>query len=160
MELEACARSFQHEKSINKFNNLPSLHSDFSRFFANRGGNWEILTAEFVKMVVDGMSKNEQMAYIAHQFHCNLIGSLSQLLVRLADQTALRRIVLAGGCMQNTLLLDGLTECLEAAGLDVYTGNLLPVNDGAISAGQALIGGLQHVSCNTYEGDRGTGRSR
>ena len=55
--------------------------------------------------------------------------------------------------MQNGLLLEGLFHVLTIAGFDVFTGELVPVNDGAISLGQTIIGGLQHVSRDSHESD-------
>lgn len=75
----------------------------------------------------------------------------------LAAATGLCQVVLAGGCMQNGLMLEGLFRSLKAQKLQVYTGEALPINDGAISFGQAIIGGLQHVSRNTHESDEGRG---
>jgi hypothetical protein len=44
------------------------------------------------------------------------------------------------------LLLEGLLHTLGSKNIQVYTGNMLPVNDGAISFGQAVAGGLQHLA--------------
>jgi hydrogenase maturation protein HypF len=56
--------------------------------------------------------------------------------------------------MQNSLLFEGLLHTLKSIQCKVYTGNLLPVNDGAISFGQTIIGGLLHVSRNSNAGDQ------
>jgi len=59
--------------------------------------------------------------------------------------------VLSGGCMQNMLLQNGLFILLEQEGYTVYTGAKIPVNDGGIALGQAVIGGFTHVSGSTNE---------
>lgn len=53
--------------------------------------------------------------------------------------------------MQNTLLLKGLFILLEKEGFTVFSGQKIPVNDGGIALGQAVIGGLSHVSSSTHE---------
>ena len=53
--------------------------------------------------------------------------------------------------MQNGLLLEGLLFTLTELGFEVYTGSQIPINDGGISIGQAVIGGLQHVSRSANE---------
>ena len=53
--------------------------------------------------------------------------------------------------MQNTILLEGFITLLEREGFSVYTGEKVPVNDGGIALGQALIGGLAHVSGSAHE---------
>lgn len=51
------------------------------------------------------------------------------------------------------ILLQGLFVLLEQRGFTVYTGEQVPVNDGGIALGQAVIGGLAHVSGSSHESD-------
>ena len=48
--------------------------------------------------------------------------------------------------------MEGLFQALEQDGFQVFTGQEVPVNDGGISLGQAVIGGLRYVSGNTHAG--------
>jgi hydrogenase maturation protein HypF len=107
------------------------------------------LTSQVLTQLENGMEK----ASIALEFHLCLIRSLSDLLCRLSEKTGLNRVVLTGGCMQNTLLLRGLFILLEQKGFTVHTGEQIPVNDGGIALGQAVIGGLAHVSGSSHESD-------
>ena len=152
MELEALAK-------IAKTNNWldtawHNLHKASDNSLCYRGGKWEISSTKFVKMIVDEMKKNRDVSSIALDFHLMLIESMSQLALRLAKETGIRQVVLSGGCMQNSLLLEGFFFLLKQNDLEVYTGNALPINDGSISIGQAIIGGLRHVSCNSNESNR------
>ena len=117
-------------------------------------GKWEISCSKFVTLVLEGIAQGRPPAEIAWHFHRMLIGSIAKLVEILAQQTGIRQIVLSGGCMQNTLLLEGLLYALQSIHLQTFTGNMLPVNDGAISFGQTIIGGLQHVSRNSHEGNQ------
>jgi hydrogenase maturation protein HypF len=155
MELEALAR--KAETSSWCKDNLNNLHTDISHSLRENNGKWEICSAEFVKRVVDGIDKGEAKSSIALQFHTMLITSITRLIEILALQTGIRKIVLSGGCMQNSLLLEGLFHTLKNLHLEVLTGKSLPLNDGAISFGQTIIGGLLHVSRNTNAGDQRTG---
>ena len=47
-------------------------------------------------------------------------------------------VALGGGCFQNALLTDLASSLLEAEGFEVLVPRVLPPNDGAIAAGQAL----------------------
>lgn len=132
----------------------PNSHTDFLPFLAEKSGKWEICSTEFVKRILDGIGRGEKKSFIALQFHAMLIGSISKLMEILSLQTGIGKIVLSGGCMQNSLLLEGLLHALKEKGLQVYTGVSLPQNDGAISFGQAIIGGLRHVSRNSHAGNR------
>ena len=124
-----------------------------SPFLSLEAGKWEIISGEFVKMVVDKTAKGFSASRVALDFHTELICAISKLSIKLAGQYNLEKIVLSGGCMQNRLLMEGLFYLLAKAGLQVHTGVKIPVNDGGISFGQILIGGVQHVSRNSHAGN-------
>lgn len=155
MELEALARkgrSLCWRKDI-----LPNSHSDLSAFLRLTEGKWEISCPEFVKLILAGIAGGEPPAEIAWRFHRQLIDCITRLLEILTRQTGISQIVLSGGCMQNSILLEGLLHTLTSLNLQVFTGSLLPVNDGAVSIGQTIIGGLRHVSRNSHEGNQRRG---
>ena len=104
-------------------------------------------------MAIHALHKGESPGQVALHFHLQLIRSITELTRLLAERTGIRQIALAGGCMQNSLLLEGLIHVFRYAGLEVYTGENVPINDGAISLGQTIIGGLQHVSRDSDESD-------
>ncbi len=155
MELEALAKQARTPSWPDDI--LPNLHSTISCSLQQNDGKWEICSAEFVKRVLDEMSRGEATSSIALQFHTMLIGSIAGLIENLSLQTGIRKVVLSGGCMQNSLLLEGLIHTLQNFQLTVFTGKSLPINDGAISFGQTIIGGLLHVSRNSNAGDQRSG---
>jgi hydrogenase maturation protein HypF len=106
---------------------------------------------------MDGISRGEAKSAIALQFHEMLISCITRLIEILSLQTGIRKVVLSGGCMQNSLLLEGLLHTLKNIHLQVFTGKSLPLNDGAISFGQTITGGLLHVSRNSNAGDQRPG---
>jgi hydrogenase maturation protein HypF len=59
----------------------------------------------------------------------------------LRERTVLTEVVLSGGCLQNRLLFETLVQALAGHGFTVHTSELVPVNDGGISLGQAYLGG-------------------
>jgi hydrogenase maturation protein HypF len=154
MELEALARK-GCSTSWRK-DNLTISHTEISRSLRENNGKLEICSEEFVKRIVDGIGRGEDKSALALQFHTMLILSITRLIEILSLQTGIKKIVLSGGCMQNSLLLEGLHHTLKNLNLDVMTGKSLPLNDGAISFGQTIIGGLLHVSRNTNAGDQCT----
>lgn len=78
---------------------------------------------------------------IARRFHCWLAASLVFLLEYLRQRTQMADVVLTGGCMQNKLLFETLVDKLQQRRFNVFAGELVPMNDGGISLGQAFIGG-------------------
>ena len=112
---------------------------------------WEIISSKFVKQGLDDISSGMDRSAIALQFHSWLISCISRLVEKLSGTTGIRDVVLSGGSMQNGILLEGLLFALTRRGLTPYTGMSVPINDGGVSVGQALIGGMLHVSRSTNE---------
>ncbi len=155
MELESLATSSLTMDWLTKLDQI-MVHPD-SPFLYEKDGKGEIISTEFVKMVVDRSAKGLNVSQIALDFHLELIGAISKLTTKLSVQHKTNKVVLSGGCMQNRLLMEGLFYTLEKAGLQVFTGAKVPVNDGGISFGQIIIGGLQHVSRDTNAGNSSFG---
>ncbi|WP_210394946.1 carbamoyltransferase HypF [Motiliproteus sediminis] len=72
-------------------------------------------------------------------FQQQLVGGLSRWTLSRAQQAGLNRVVLAGGCFLNQALRRQLSEALRQQGLQVFTAERLPCNDGGISLGQAWV---------------------
>ena len=156
MQLESCAR--RAVTSGWKNNLIHALHDNSAHLRQKNNQRWEIISSEFVKKVVYDVSSGKSSPDIALQFHSWLIGTISRLVETLSKVTGINEVVLSGGCMQNELLLEGLIFTLTELGLTPYSGSQIPVNDGGISVGQTIIGGLQHVSCNTHESRKSRGQ--
>ena len=128
MELETLARktAVSTWKTELAEARLPSL------LFPVLGKNekWEICSEEFVSIAASALEKGQKAGEIALRFHIQLIRSIAELTQRLSDQTGIRHIVLSGGCMQNGLLLEGLSFVLKTTGLKVYTGEEVPSTTG------------------------------
>lgn len=152
MELEALARRSARSTWTNELSEFCSV--SHPSLLQVEGGKLEISSPEFVRIVLSALRNGEAPGRTALAFHFHLIRSVSELTQYLAEETGLHQVVLTGGCMQNGLLLEGLGHILGSAGFDIYTGEKVPVNDGAISLGQAIIGGLQHVSRDSDESYR------
>lgn len=151
MELEALALKSLKTKWKSDLELI--MTQDSSPFLRLHNGKWEIISTEFVKVVMNKMNKGIVPSRIALEFHFELICTIATLLTQLSRQHSIRQVVLSGGCMQNSLLLEGLFYILEKAGLEVFTGEKVPVNDGGISFGQIIIGGLKHVSRDSHAGN-------
>lgn len=77
---------------------------------------------------------------------------LAQAFTTLARHAGARTVALTGGCFQNALLLDHAVAALTAAGFHVLTHRLLPPNDNAIAAGQALAALLGLTTVHAPDG--------
>jgi hydrogenase maturation protein HypF len=152
MELESLAWKAATENWKSRLDS--KLKGKNYSWLLEENGIWQVVTSNLVIMICDCLSHGKNPANIALRFHFELIGSILTLIRQLSAQTGIREIVLSGGCLQNRLLLEGLFHVLLQENFQVFTGSNIPVNDGGISVGQAIIGGLQHVSCHTHAGNK------
>jgi len=96
---------------------------------------WDALLSDLARGTAPGL--------IGARFHLGLADAISALATRLAVDRNIRKIILAGGVMQNAILADGLFEQLMTQGFDVLVPEKLPANDGGLSLGQAAISAMQ-----------------
>jgi hydrogenase maturation protein HypF len=79
--------------------------------------------------------RSEPVERLAALFH----NSLASAVVRACVRTGTRTVALSGGCFQNRRLLESCIDGLRAAGLEPYSNERVPANDGGISLGQAWV---------------------
>lgn len=153
MELEDRARRVLNNSWKNE---LLTTQFETSSFLLDAGdGKWEISSSELIKSVLDIIEKGHNVSENALYFHFLLIRNICDLIVKLREQTGLNQVVLTGGCMQNSIMLEGLTHMLTEYDMQVFTGENIPINDGGISLGQTITGGMLHVSRSSNEGHQG-----
>ncbi|MEN8189014.1 MAG: carbamoyltransferase HypF [Thermodesulfobacteriota bacterium] len=105
-----------------------------------------------VSSLIGELRQGTDRGLLALAFHQWLCRGFAKLVLA-EHQKSSRTVVLGGGCFQNKILFETLTDTLRGAGLDVVSGGEVPINDGGLSLGQAVIGGLLHVSGSTHAGD-------
>jgi hydrogenase maturation protein HypF len=81
---------------------------------------------------------------IAARFHAGVARAIVSLALTVMlgeeeEATAPDTVVLSGGCFQNVVLLEAVTERLSAAGFEVLANARVPANDGGIALGQAAV---------------------
>ncbi len=81
---------------------------------------------------------------VAYWFHVVLAeGFFALIQAATASQAKRVPVVLAGGCMQNSLFVKSLTQLLSDHGYKYYLPERLPANDGGVSVGLARIAGVR-----------------
>jgi hydrogenase maturation protein HypF len=75
----------------------------------------------------------------AEYFHGALIEGCAAWIVAAARAHGETQVALAGGCMMNKILAEGLASTLRGQGLSPLLARAAPPNDGGISLGQAAI---------------------
>lgn len=93
-----------------------------------------------VRQVAAEVASGVTRRSISRRFHRTLVEMLVGAAERVRDVSAINTVVLSGGVFNNFLLLEGLFGLLEARDFEVLTHLQLPVGDGGLSLGQAMIG--------------------
>lgn len=89
--------------------------------------------------LVADLEKGQAVEAMARRFHLTLVQMIAEVLLKLRDETGLKRVVLSGGVFLNQLLLYHLQEALENKGFEVYQHRQVPPGDGGLCLGQAVI---------------------
>lgn len=92
-----------------------------------------------IQGILDDLCIGTPKTDIAMRFHAWLVHAIMQLIEKLISHIGDRPVVLGGGSMQNRILLTHLMAGIEKMGLNAYTGETVPVNDGGLSLGQLFI---------------------
>jgi hydrogenase maturation protein HypF len=88
------------------------------------------------------LARGHSASTLAACFHNALaLGSL-----QLARRAGLETIVLSGGCFQNRLLAERMTDLLVRAGFRVLTHRRVPPGDGGLAVGQIWAATLRLAS--------------
>ena len=74
----------------------------------------------------------------ASSFHLSLVQALVEQVQQLRAQTGIRSVGLTGGVFQNRVLAEATLSQLQAAGLNAYLSQRVPVNDAGLSFGQII----------------------
>ncbi|MBF0459404.1 MAG: carbamoyltransferase HypF [Nitrospirae bacterium] len=90
-----------------------------------------------IRAVVSDVTKGVDRGTVAAIFHNTVVAAVVDIVMRLSDTLGLRDILLSGGVFQNAYLLNNTISRLRELGLNVFTNERVPCNDGGISLGQA-----------------------
>ena len=80
---------------------------------------------------------------IARKFHNGVCRMVVDVLCLMREETGTATVALSGGVFQNRLLTECVCEKLKDRGFTVLLHQMVPPNDGGVSLGQAVFGGLR-----------------
>lgn len=99
-----------------------------------------------------GVPRNQMAA----RFHAGLAAGIRDMVAAIRrglPGRATTTVVLSGGCLQNTLLLEALAHRLAQDGLTCLLHAEVPANDGGLALGQAAIAAAHHIGRPATGGD-------
>jgi hydrogenase maturation protein HypF len=127
IELEACA-----DTSTDGTYSFDTREED--------GGSPTVIEYEPVlRAILDDLAAGAGAPAISMRFHRAVIDVTVEVAARAAADAGTRHVALSGGVFMNRILLAGVMRGLESRGLTPLIHRDLPVNDGGISYGQAVI---------------------
>lgn len=88
-----------------------------------------------VKGIFNDSRSGEKLGMISARFHNTLVA----MAIAMAKKAGEEKVVLSGGCFQNTYLTEKLIAGLRKAGFAPYWHQWIPSGDGGIALGQAVI---------------------
>ncbi|MFH1502289.1 MAG: carbamoyltransferase HypF [Candidatus Eisenbacteria bacterium] len=97
-----------------------------------------------VRAVLSDIGRGVGVGEVAGAFHNTVASLCRDVAVSLSAERGIGSVALAGGVFQNRLLLRKLVALLEEAELRVLLPREVPVNDGGISLGQAVVANERH----------------
>jgi len=103
-------------------------------------GTFVVDMLPLVKTIVEKKLQGESKKLIATEFHWTLAQIILKMCELIRKKQKLNKVVLAGGVFQNNLLLKQTMSLLQNSDFEVIPPGIIPVNDGGISLGQAVVG--------------------
>ncbi|MFH8750842.1 carbamoyltransferase HypF [Streptomyces rimosus] len=102
-------------------------------------GLWVYDPAPTLTALLGQLGAGTPAPLLAAAFHTTIAEVTAALVERAVAAGAPRTVCLAGGCFVNRRLLSDVRRLLRAQGMRVLAGSAVPVGDGGISYGQAVI---------------------
>lgn len=96
-------------------------------------------TDPVIKGIVNDLSAGVPAAVIGAKFHETVAAMIVDTCIKLKDEYEINTVALSGGVFQNTTLYAKVIKGLRNKGFRLLLHKELPVNDGGISFGQAVI---------------------
>ncbi len=103
------------------------------------------LAGLFDAILVD-MRKGHTAAEISARFHNTLLSIMMRVVTQISVECGVKQVALSGGVFQNRRLFNGISGRLQAAGFQPLWHQHLPVNDGCVSLGQAMVANFSYTA--------------
>ena len=100
-----------------------------------------------LKKIIEDLNENVSKGQIAARFHATIIEVVVAVCQKIEKAEGLKQVCLSGGCFMNRILLEGCYRRLTDLGFEVYFNSQVPINDGGLAVGQALIANARKEQC-------------
>jgi hydrogenase maturation protein HypF len=102
-------------------------------------GNNAISFRSLFEDALDDLQHKIPVEQISAKFHNTLVNLAYEKAQILAEENAVNKVVISGGCFQNKFLVEALIKRFAGTGIRLYTPAQIPCNDSGIAVGQLTI---------------------
>jgi hydrogenase maturation protein HypF len=102
-------------------------------------GVWVLDPLPMMEGILGDLSMGVAVPTVAMRFHRAVVDATAETAIRMATERGLEHVVASGGVLLNRIVMAGLAHRVTEAGLTYLTHEKLPVNDGSVSYGQAIV---------------------
>ena len=92
-----------------------------------------------ISAIVMDIKANVPVPIIAARFHNSIAAAVLDICCQIRHNFVVNKVALSGGVWQNITLLDHTNSLLLSNGFEVLTHTKVPVNDGGLALGQAIV---------------------
>lgn len=114
-------------------------HGRYEYRLAEENGVTILDTDPVIRGVVNDLAACVPAPVIGAKFHATVTALIVETCVKIKDETGVRSVALSGGVFQNATLYEAVIKGLRRLDFRVLLHKELPVNDGGISLGQAVV---------------------
>jgi len=111
-------------------------------FYPFKIENGEIDWRDLISALISDVKRGVSHSDVGMKFHNTVVKMVVDSARLLREETGLDTVALSGGVFQNRILTEKCLRELPAHGFKVLVHQIVPPNDGGISLGQAVYGGL------------------
>lgn len=105
-------------------------------YYEERDGIIEIFSDKAIMEVLKDKKLKKSISLMSSKFHIGLADVCAKVAIKISQDYGIRTFCLSGGCFQNAIFTKLLKDRLRLPKFKVYSNDLIPTNDGGISAGQ------------------------
>lgn len=117
-----------------------TAHGRYEYSYAATAGQPSVIdTDPVIKGIVNDLLADVPAAVIGAKFHATVATMIIETCIRLKEETGVRTVALSGGVFQNATLYAAVIKGLKKQDFRLLLHKELPVNDGGISLGQAVV---------------------
>lgn len=91
------------------------------------------------EFLAEAVQKGKNVNFLAACFHSTVAQAVVEMICLIRQETELGKVALSGGVWQNKILLTQVVGMLQQADFKIYTNQQVPLNDGGLALGQALV---------------------